>query len=142
ASQLTATLTAADLAADGPLSITVSNPGPGGGVSSAQTISVAEAAITGSGVALSGFELTSLTNVAVARFTHGSNTEPGSAFSAVINWGDGTSSAGMVALSGGTYTVLGSHTYTDEGSFAVAVVVSHESLMTTIGTTAAMQEEL
>src|SRR5207249_301721 len=73
---------------------------------------------------------------------HGSNTEPASAFAAVINWGDGTSSAGTVALSGGTYTVLGSHTYTDEGTFAVTVVVSHESGMTTIGTTATMQEEL
>ena len=140
--KLTATLTAADLAADGPLSITVSNPGPGGGVSSAQTLSVAEAPLTGNGVIQTGFEYTAMTNVALARFTHGSNTEPGSAFTATINWGDGVTSSGTVALSAGVYTVLGTHTYTDEGTFAITVVVSHEGVTTTIGTTATLQEEL
>jgi hypothetical protein len=45
--------------------------------------------------------------------------------SASIDWGDGSSSAGTISFQGvGNYGVTGSHTYTEEGSFAIKVTVN------------------
>jgi uncharacterized repeat protein (TIGR01451 family) len=62
-------------------------------------------------------------NVTVATFTHASGVEPASAFVATINWGDGSTSAGTITLSGSTYTVKGSHTYSQNGSHTVTTTV-------------------
>jgi uncharacterized repeat protein (TIGR01451 family) len=56
------------------------------------------------------------TNLVVATFTHAAGIEPTSAFNAVINWGDGTTSAGTITQSGTTYSVTGSHKYTGAGN--------------------------
>ena len=72
---------------------------------------------------MSGFERSPLTNVTVARFSHANGTEPASAFSATITWGDGASSAGTVTLSNGTFYVLGSHRYTTPGVFTTRVTL-------------------
>ena len=40
----------------------------------------------------------------MATFTHANGVEPASAFTATINWGDGTTSTGTITLSGTTYT--------------------------------------
>ncbi len=53
----------------------------------------------------------SLSNFQVATFTHANGVEPASAFVATINWGDGTTSTGVITLSGTTYVVKGSHTF-------------------------------
>src|SRR5260370_299359 len=53
----------------------------------------------------------------------------------MINWGDGTSSAGTITNNNdGTWTVTGSHTYTgdtingeSEGTAAINVTISHDS---------------
>jgi hypothetical protein len=59
----------------------------------------------------------------VETFVDGSATDPPSNFIATINWGDGTSSTGIVTSAGGPglYAVSGTHTYTDElsGTFSV-----------------------
>src|SRR5438132_1503623 len=57
-----------------------------------------------------------LTNVLVATFTDPGNptglTEDAGDYAAVINWGDGSSSAGAIVNNGdGTFSVYGSHTY-------------------------------
>ena len=62
-------------------------------------------------------------NVTVATFTHANGIEPASAFVATIAWGDGSTSAGTITLSGGTYTVKGSHTYSANGSHTVTTTV-------------------
>ena len=62
-------------------------------------------------------------NVKVATFTHASGVEPASAFVATINWGDGSTSTGTITLSGTTYTVKGSHTYSQNGSHTVTTTV-------------------
>ncbi len=62
-------------------------------------------------------------NVTVATFAHASGVEPTSAFVATINWGDGSNSAGTITLSGSTYTVKGSHTYSQNGSRTVTATV-------------------
>jgi hypothetical protein len=66
------------------------------------------------GVAFSG---------AVATFTDPGNTDPLSGFAATIGWGDGTTSAGTITEAGGTYTVTGNHTFTDEGSGNIDVTI-------------------
>jgi hypothetical protein len=111
-------------------------------------------ALTASGAAVSGqpltltaapvngFELTPLTNVSVATFTHGDGLEPASQFTATIDWGDGTTSPGTVTLSGGVYAVSGSHTYADERLYPVTAFVADGTASATIPTTANVREEL
>src|SRR5262249_16725745 len=78
--------------------------------SARRTTSFAEGAINVSG-AIRVKGAVTLTNFQVATFTHANGVEPASAFAATINWGDGSTSAGTITLSGGTYTVTGSHSY-------------------------------
>jgi uncharacterized repeat protein (TIGR01451 family) len=63
------------------------------------------------------------TNIQTATFTHASAVEPIGAFSATINWGDGTTSTGTITLSGSTYKVTGSHTYGSSGSHRITTSV-------------------
>src|SRR5207302_2046034 len=56
---------------------------------------------------------------------------------ATIHWGDNSTSAATVTFSGGTYSVSGSRTYVDEGSFPVTVDITDEggNTLTAIGKT-------
>lgn len=63
-------------------------------------------------------------NDVVATFVHGVGAEPASAFLATIDWGDGTSSAGIITKSGSTYTVNGTHTYAKGGKHTVTTTVT------------------
>ena len=45
-------------------------------------------------------------------------------YTATINWGDSTSSAGTVTASGTGFSVHASHTYVEEGTYAVTVTVA------------------
>ncbi len=65
-----------------------------------------------------------MTTFQVASFTHASGVEPVSAFAATINWGDGTTSAGTITLSGTTYSVIGSHTYSSGNNHKITTSVS------------------
>jgi hypothetical protein len=63
----------------------------------------------------------------VATFTDANTNAPLTDFTAVINWGDGStdtvSGSGIVSVGGGTFGVLDSHTYSDTGSFSIAAKV-------------------
>src|SRR5438309_448047 len=48
----------------------------------------------------------------------------GSEYEATIEWGDGSTSAGTVSGSGGSFSVSGSHTYAEEGSNPVKVTLT------------------
>jgi hypothetical protein len=65
-----------------------------------------------------------LTNFQVATFTHANGVEPASAFIAIINWGDGTTSAGTITQTGTTYIVTGSHTYTSNRQHTITTSVT------------------
>jgi hypothetical protein len=56
-------------------------------------------------------------NEQVAVFTDPDIYDTAGEYSAVIDWGDGTSSAGVVVGAGGFFQVLGSHAYAEGGSF-------------------------
>jgi PAS domain S-box-containing protein len=62
----------------------------------------------------------------VATFTDGDPSAGPGSFTATINWGDGTTTAGQVLEdASGTFSVSGSHTYAEEGSaipFLVTIV--------------------
>ena len=57
----------------------------------------------------------------VATFIDGNTLAGASGFTAVINWGDGTTQAGTVSGTNGTLTVSGSHTYANDGNFTLVV---------------------
>jgi hypothetical protein len=60
----------------------------------------------------------------VANFTDANSTTSSTGdFTAEIEWGDGSSSAGTVSGSGGSYSVSGSHTYATTGEFEVTVKI-------------------
>jgi hypothetical protein len=63
----------------------------------------------------------------VATFSNTLATTPAGDFSATVNWGDGTTSSGSVSLSGGTLTVVGSHTYNSPPTnYAVGVQLTDD----------------
>src|SRR5207244_2993969 len=76
-------------------------------------------------------------NGTVATFTDPAAPEPNASdpsgtisthYSASINWGDGSAAtAGTITISGSTFTVSGSHTYGEEGSYTLTVTIAHES---------------
>src|SRR5207253_2229035 len=63
---------------------------------------------------------------AVATFTDANPFFTTADFTATIAWGDGNTSSGAVALASGTFTVSGTHTYAEEGTYAVAITVTDD----------------
>ena len=61
----------------------------------------------------------------VATFTEPDASAPASQYTATINWGDSTSSAGTVTgPAGGPFTVNGTHTYMEEGTYTTTVKIT------------------
>jgi cyclophilin family peptidyl-prolyl cis-trans isomerase len=65
-----------------------------------------------------------LTNTVLATFTDGNVLATAGEFAVRIDWGDGTNSPGTVSGSGGTFRVLGSHTYAAPGRYAPTVTIT------------------
>jgi hypothetical protein len=123
---VTATVTAQAIE-DGNLTNTVSvtsslnDPTPGDNTVT-DTTTVTEPAVVVSGpIHITGKKFN---HVQVATFTHANGVEPASAFTATINWGDGTTSQGTVTQSGSSYIVKGSHNYASYGTHTVTTTVT------------------
>jgi hypothetical protein len=82
--------------------------------------------LTGKGTTMAPAESLSFTH-AVATFTDSNPADPASAFTATINWGDGTTGTGVVSGGNGKFTVTGTHTYADEGTDAVTVTLTQNA---------------
>jgi hypothetical protein len=61
----------------------------------------------------------------VATFTTPDTLDGAAAFTATITWGDGSTSAGVVSGSNGSFAVTGSHTYADPVNETVHVTISN-----------------
>jgi hypothetical protein len=96
---------------------------------------VQDAPLSAAGVNLSGTSGQPLSGV-VAHFT---DANPGAGqFSAQINWGDGSSSAGTVAAAaGGGFDVTGTHTYQTAGSYPVSSTIADVGGATTTASSTA-----
>ena len=108
-----------------PISISVLDDG-GSTATITGTATVADAALTGSSVTTAGGTegATNSSVLAGATFTDANPGNHTADFTATIDWGDGgATSAGVVSYSAGTYTVAGSHTYADEGSYPISISV-------------------
>ena len=112
---------------EGSYSISISVLDDGGSTATITgTATVADAALTGSSAATAGGTegATNSSVLAGATFTDANPGDHTADFTATITWGDGGgTSAGVVSYSAGTYTVAGSHTYTDEGSYSISISV-------------------
>src|SRR5208282_5599842 len=60
----------------------------------------------------------------VATFTDTNTSDTAGNFTATIDWGDGTTTAGMVSGANGAFAVAGGHTYADEGSDTLSVTIT------------------
>ena len=68
-----------------------------------------------------------INNVPVATFSDTYMGQVAGDLTAMISWGDGTTSAGTISGGGGSFTVLGSHTYTTGGNDTFTVKVSDDA---------------
>lgn len=108
--------------------VTVTEIGAGGATaSSSATATVTETdALAGSPVTFTPQAGSPFTGV-VATFTDANTANTAGDFTATIDWGDGTTTAGVVSGGGGTFTVSGTHTYASAGSYPVLVTLSDDA---------------
>ncbi|HEX5442235.1 MAG TPA: DUF4214 domain-containing protein, partial [Pirellulales bacterium] len=100
----------------------VINPSQGNASTVDTTATIAEAPIVGVGLPVGGMEMINSTTPVVT-FTAGA--EPVSDFTAVIDWGEGVVTPGIIrALPNGQYQVSGTYAYLDEGSYPIAVTIT------------------
>src|SRR5439155_852991 len=118
---------------EGSHTVTVTITDKGGSTATpTATATIADAALTASGTAVSATEGISFSGQ-VASFTDANPAALLTDFTtgtggATINWGDGTSAtAGTITQPGGigtAFVVSGSHTYSEEGSFTITVSIT------------------
>jgi hypothetical protein len=88
------------------------------------TVQVQDATITPGVQTFSAVDGSPFNGVA-ASFVDGNPLAPQANFSALINWGDGNTSAGTVqAQGGGNFTVSGTNTYASPGTYSVSASIS------------------
>ena len=89
------------------------------------TLGSASSTLTATGATVSGSEGAQLSG-SLATFAD-ADDQPVSDYSATIDWGDGSTSSGVVSQTGpGQYAISGSHTYIESGSYAVGVDISDQ----------------
>src|SRR5205823_5176238 len=108
---------------EGAFTVGVNISDVGGSTTSASTTAnVADAALTASATPIVATEGVSFSGV-VASFTDANPNATAGDYSATINWGDGAITAGTITAGEGNFTVSGSHTYAEEGSYTVTVSI-------------------
>ena len=92
------------------------NDASGDVVTESGTTAILDAPLSATGTtAYAGVSTAS--GLSVATFTDADPNAGASSYTAAINWGDGTSGAGVVAESSGMFTVSGTHAYATTGTF-------------------------
>jgi streptogramin lyase len=126
-----------------PLNVTVTDAGGATVTASGGSVTVAEASIKTTGRTIKPIEGVSFSNT-VASFTDANPFDSASDYAATITWGDGSSSAGVIVhVSGGQYNVTGTHTYAEEGTDTISVLITDEGTNPVTATsTASVQDGL
>lgn len=89
------------------------------------TTPVADAAITGTGGPAISVNQGAAFSGALGHFTDADPTHhPAAAYTATVNWGDGTTSAATITSSGTGFDVNGGHTWASAGTFTVHTTVA------------------
>ncbi len=88
------------------------------------TVEAGDEPITASGTTFSATEGASFSGD-VATFTDPETAATASEYSATIDWGDSSATTvGTIGGSAGSFSVSGTHTYTEEGSYSVTVTIA------------------
>ena len=114
-----------DEAASAPFTVVVHDRG-GSVVTLTGTAAVADAKLHLTAVATVSPAGGAANNLLVATFTDDGGPEPVANYSATIDWGDGATAAGAIALSNGVFQISGSHQYAKAGSFTIGVSVKDD----------------
>jgi hypothetical protein len=121
--------------------------------STSSTASVSDPAVVATGVPVSAVEGAAFT-ASIATFTDPGGPEPNPSDPSgtlanhytidSINWGDSTpldTTSGTISFDGSTtFTVQGSHTYGEEGTYTTTAVLDHEGILTTVMATATVSD--
>jgi hypothetical protein len=120
------------------ITTTVTKPSDNEQVTITGSAAVSDAdVITASANSISGNPGQLFNNIEVGSFTDTYTGNVAPDFTATINWGDGTSSAGTISGVGGAFQVNGSHTYGTGGTYTTTVTASDDAPGTAIGSASA-----
>jgi hypothetical protein len=122
---------------EGSYQVTVSvsrGTGPAASVTDAANVSDPNVVATG-GLSLQA-QRGSDTTLTVATFTDPGGSESLGNYSATVNWGDGTTTAGTISFNVATsvFSVSGTHNYQNSGKFTLTVSIVHRSLTAVVVT--------
>jgi len=98
---------------------------PGGSTTGTANISAPSGFLTGQSIVGPAGQL--LNNVVVATISDPVTTDTENLFTAMISWGDGQATQGMVTGNSGKFNITGSHTYTTPGSFPITVTLANQA---------------
>jgi len=115
------------------VTVTLSDDAPGTATATVTSTAIVSDNVMTTANNISATEHTAF-NGTVAMFTDSDTSKTPVSFTTSINWGDGTTSAGTITGSNGSFTVTGQHTYADEGSFPLSVTVTEVAPGTATGT--------
>src|SRR5205814_94723 len=118
-------------AATGPFTITVTIAHTQNTVAAPNTVVTSNATILLPPVTMTGSftfiaaEGTLSSSQTVAKFTDPGGAGAPGVYTALIDWGDGRTSAGVISVNAGVFSVTGQHNYNAEGEFNISVTISH-----------------
>lgn len=98
-------------------------------------IVVDDRAVVGTAVTINGQTGIQIVNATAATFTDPGGSKAASAYTATINWGDGTAVEPIsVVYNSGTdsFSVVGTHTYLTAGSYNTVITISHGTAPDTV----------
>ena len=105
-------------------SVTISNANTSATI--AGTATVSDPSVRAAAVAISATAGAPAT-VNVATFTDPAGAEATTDYTATINWGDGQNSAGTISVANGVFTVSGTNTYAEPGTYTASVTITHDT---------------
>ena len=106
------------------VTVTLSDDAPGTATATATSTANVGQQLAGQLSLSAATEGVVLIDQTVATFTDTNASDTAAAFTAMIDWGDGTTNAGTLSGSNGSFSVAGSHTYADEGREPLSVTIT------------------